>query len=156
MSEEAGFAPLGPWREPFDVYRGALVIPVDPAGRVLLQLRDRWAPVHPGEWGLFGGAVEGDETLLEAAMRELEEETGLRPPAAEFRPFARIVSADSRRRLYTFEARIVATPADIILGEGAGFGFFEREDMMRLDLVPPTRVLLAAWASSFAKSEIRA
>ncbi|MDR7276175.1 NUDIX domain-containing protein [Catenuloplanes atrovinosus] len=51
----------------------------DPHQRVLLQLRDGNTTVAPHRWCLPGGAVEPGETPAEAAARELEEETGLRP-----------------------------------------------------------------------------
>jgi dATP pyrophosphohydrolase len=34
---------------------------------------------YPGIWGLVTGGREGDETAAQLAVRELEEETGLRP-----------------------------------------------------------------------------
>ena len=40
----------------------ACTLLVDPAGAVLLQLRDDHAPYHPNVWGLPGGAVEPGET----------------------------------------------------------------------------------------------
>ena len=51
---------------------GAVVL-VD--NRVVL-IRRRYAPLA-GQWNLPGGAVELGETLEEAVVRELEEETGL-------------------------------------------------------------------------------
>lgn len=46
----------------------------DDAGRVLLQRRgDR----EPAPWGFPGGAVELGESVEEAAVREVHEETGL-------------------------------------------------------------------------------
>jgi 8-oxo-dGTP pyrophosphatase MutT (NUDIX family) len=51
---------------------GANVLVLDAAGRVLLQRRS-----DTGEWGVIGGSLELDETVEEAARREVREETGL-------------------------------------------------------------------------------
>jgi 8-oxo-dGTP pyrophosphatase MutT (NUDIX family) len=55
----------------------ARVLPVSPDGACLL-LQDQ-DPAHPGvlRWGTIGGAVDDGETLPEAAVRELREETGI-------------------------------------------------------------------------------
>lgn len=56
------------------------VLPVNPAGEVLLlQGQD---PAHPGElhWVSIGGAVDEGESVARAAVRELVEETGLVAP----------------------------------------------------------------------------
>ncbi|MFJ9530489.1 NUDIX domain-containing protein [Streptomyces cyaneofuscatus] len=53
------------------------------AGHVLLIQR-RWDP-HAGSWALPGGHVDAGETSLQAAVRELEEETGLTVPADALR-----------------------------------------------------------------------
>ncbi|MCL6293220.1 NUDIX hydrolase [Streptomyces sp. 43Y-GA-1] len=53
------------------------------AGHVLLIQR-RWAP-HAGAWALPGGHVDAGEASLQAAVRELEEETGLTVPAKALR-----------------------------------------------------------------------
>jgi ADP-ribose pyrophosphatase YjhB (NUDIX family) len=53
---------------------GAVV--VDRAGRVLLVRRAR--PPSIGSWTLPGGKLEEGESLEEAVLRELREETGLR------------------------------------------------------------------------------
>ena len=60
----------------------ARVIPVAASGEVLL-LEDQ-DPAHPGKtrWGTIGGAVDEGETLTEAALRELHEETGIVAQAA--------------------------------------------------------------------------
>lgn len=55
----------------------SLVALSDARGRLLMQERDADAPVDPLRWGLPGGKREGDESPLENALRELEEETGL-------------------------------------------------------------------------------
>ena len=41
----------------------------------LMQLRDdEPSIVFPGHWGLFGGTIESEESICEAASRELKEE----------------------------------------------------------------------------------
>lgn len=143
--EEAAFRQIGPWRLSID-YRGAVILPVDRAGRALLQFRDHNpAAVHPGEWGLFGGGAEPGETLRQAARREFHEETGIDAAEEDFRPYARIVSPVSGRPLYLFVLPFDGRPSDLRLAEGAGFGFFEPQDIPRLPLVGAVRVLLSAW-----------
>jgi 8-oxo-dGTP diphosphatase len=55
----------------------ARVLLFDPAGRLLL-LKGRLpsAPDAPGWWFTVGGGIEPDETVREAALREIGEETG--------------------------------------------------------------------------------
>ncbi|MCM0618838.1 NUDIX domain-containing protein [Nocardioides bruguierae] len=55
----------------------ASVLLIDPRGWLLLQERDEHPRIDPECWGLPGGHMEPGETPLEAAVRELEEETGL-------------------------------------------------------------------------------
>ena len=58
--------------------RLAVVVLVDPQGRLLIQERDEHAPIAPDQWGMVGGHVEEGEDVEPAAYRELEEETGVR------------------------------------------------------------------------------
>jgi 8-oxo-dGTP diphosphatase len=51
-------------------------------GAILAYLRDDKANIpFPGRWDLPGGGREGDESPIECALRELEEEFALRLPA---------------------------------------------------------------------------
>lgn len=45
-------------------------------GRILVSMRSE-AVLEPGTWGTWGGAVDPDEDLQEAALRELWEEAGI-------------------------------------------------------------------------------
>jgi dihydroneopterin triphosphate diphosphatase len=50
-----------------------------PRTHELLQLRRAPGEVLAGAWSVIRGGIEKDETAWQAALRELREETGLRP-----------------------------------------------------------------------------
>ena len=50
---------------------------VNRRGQILLTLRHPQKEVYPNTWENSGGAVQMGETSLEAAVRELKEETGI-------------------------------------------------------------------------------
>jgi ADP-ribose pyrophosphatase YjhB (NUDIX family) len=52
-----------------------VVIVVRRGDRVLLAQRSRG--LYGGQWGFPGGHIERGETIIDAAMRELDEETGI-------------------------------------------------------------------------------
>ena len=138
------FATLGEWRDDPPMV-GALITPVDGEDRVLLQLRDYNTVRYTGCWGFFGGKVEEGESLGAAAVREFEEEAGLTLAPADLTPRFRMTSPETGSNLYIFEAAINAGPADIRLGEGAGFAFIGARHFGRLDLASITRTVLQAW-----------
>jgi 8-oxo-dGTP diphosphatase len=51
------------------------IVCFDDAGRVLLIRRGN--PPRMGDWSIPGGKLEWGETLVDAALRELQEETGI-------------------------------------------------------------------------------
>ncbi|NOY05075.1 MAG: NUDIX pyrophosphatase [Chlorobi bacterium] len=53
----------------------------------LLLLRSRSDPQYPGMWQVVTGTIDGKESALEAAKREVQEETGLAPLRIEIIPY---------------------------------------------------------------------
>ncbi|GAA2647638.1 NUDIX hydrolase [Paractinoplanes durhamensis] len=115
----------------------ACVFLVDATGALLLQLRDDKAPYCPNFWGLPGGAIEEGETPLEGAMRELWEETSLRP-SAPLRLFTRQDLPDLGRVKHYFYGPTTAAQSDVVLGEGAAMLFIPAAEALNRPLTPGT------------------
>lgn len=127
--------------------RIAVVMLVDEAERVLLQLRDAQAPSAPGKWALPGGGIEPGETPEEAAHRELLEETGLRIEGALTFRWHGMLQSGPRPELYNeyyvFAASTSARQEDVILGEGDAMIFTPLDEAMKLDLSPSAYYMLS-------------
>ncbi|MEO1549751.1 MAG: NUDIX domain-containing protein [Pseudomonadota bacterium] len=146
-----GFVDLG-GGAPGDVPPGALIFVTDTDQRILLQLRDDWDHVNwPGHWGLFGGGAEPeDQDLTHTAQREFYEEVGLHLELSRFVPMARLTATSERRTaLFVYRLQGSLSPADITLGEGAGFGFFNAAQAANLPLVPSSAQVVAHWRQQF-------
>ncbi|TDK43760.1 NUDIX hydrolase [Antarcticimicrobium luteum] len=89
---------------------GAIAVLVD-GDRVLLAQRGK-SP-DKGLWGFPGGHVEPGETALEAARRELREETGLAARAVEYLTNIDVIRRDDAGRVivhYLLAAVLCADP----------------------------------------------
>jgi 8-oxo-dGTP pyrophosphatase MutT (NUDIX family) len=113
----------------------ACIFLVDRAGALLLQLRDDKAPYYPNVWGLPGGAVEPGETPPEAAVRELWEETSLRPSAPLTLFTRQELPAQSRVKNYFYGAT-TAAQSDVVLGEGAAMLFIPADEVLARPFTP--------------------
>ncbi|XP_077431224.1 m7GpppN-mRNA hydrolase NUDT17 isoform X2 [Vanacampus margaritifer] len=79
--KEAAAIPLDTQQRGVDV--GVAIILQSANQRVLLTRRAKHLRIFPNVWVPPGGHLEPDETLLEAGLRELKEETGLAVEAEE-------------------------------------------------------------------------
>ena len=155
-----GILPQGSDKAPYcgRVLETSLILLVDGDGSLLMQHRDRHAPLGPNQWGLPGGGVESGETPVVAAHRELLEETGLsglelepfwsglRPPEAGF---------DRQITMHAFAGRTGATQRDLILGEGQAITFLRGEAVLGLDLTVSAALLVPMFLSSSAYERLR-
>lgn len=84
--------------------------------RVLLSARAK--PPFKQIFSLPGGLVEPGETLAEAALRELEEETGVRAEIVRFNDFVKLIERDKAGRVRRHFV-IASFVAQWISGDGA-------------------------------------
>jgi len=113
-------------------------------GRYVMQLRDAKPEIfYPDHWGCFGGAVEPDETPVDAVVRELAEELAVRVEPATVKRFTEFTFdfgfAGDRIRVRTFYA-VTLPQADLtglVLGEGADLAAFEPERLLAMPRVVP-------------------
>jgi 8-oxo-dGTP diphosphatase len=66
---------------------------------ILVQRKNE---LHKGSWGFPGGSVELDESLTDAALRELMEETGVRAEALGSVDVVELRETDSQGRFHHF------------------------------------------------------
>ena len=91
-----------------------------PDGAMALQRRTHDAPSSPNKLQFFGGHIEEGETLLEAAIRELSEETSLPVDALEFEEVGLffVPKMESKRVVGLVRARIPSADFDDNEGQG--------------------------------------
>lgn len=121
------------------------VVIEDRAGRVLLLLRGPTAPWMPMRWNLPGGMVERGETAVDAAVREVREETALRVQAVRLVPLARARAARGGV-LDVFYATQWAGHVQLVDREHISFVWVPRATAGDWDLVPPQRDVLQWFA----------
>lgn len=59
-------------------------------------------PRHPDTWGLPGGKIESNESIMDAIVRECQEELGFMPEYIKLVPLEKFTTADSGFAYHTF------------------------------------------------------
>ena len=91
--------------------------------RYLYLLRDD--PRHPGTWGLPGGKIEGNETIIQAIERECTEELGDMPEYLKLIPLEKFTTADSGFVYHTFFCNVVAEFTPVLNDEHCGWAWID-------------------------------
>jgi 8-oxo-dGTP diphosphatase len=101
---------------------------------IFLQHRAPW--VHNGDtWGIPGGARDSHESVTEAALREVHEETGINP--AHLRPHSLFTDDHGDWRYDTVIASAHSeTSADSLNGESQEMRWVALSEVQMLDLHP--------------------
>ena len=110
-----------------------------------ILLAKRTAEPNTGTWAMPGGMVEVGETLEQAALREVQEETQLILPKVQFNRCHEIIQRDEagRPRLHFVLAMFVGISAqgEAIAGDDAGaVAWFRLEDLDDLPLTGETDI----------------
>jgi len=86
----------------------------------------RSATKHRDTWGLVGGKLEGDETLLEGLIRECQEEVGSVPNILKVIPVEQFTSDDERFVFHTFICVINDEFAPVLNHEHHGYCWLDK------------------------------
>jgi 8-oxo-dGTP pyrophosphatase MutT (NUDIX family) len=81
---------------------------------------------HPGSWGLPGGKVESNETLLGAMERECIEELGSMPEYQRLVPLEKFTSSDGQFEYNTWVCVVADEFVPVLNQEHMGYAWIDR------------------------------
>lgn len=93
-------------------------------GRYLYLLRNDLK--HPGAWGLPGGKIEPNETLLGGMERECTEELGSFPEYKQMMPLEKFTSADGVFEYHTWVCVVEQEFVPVLNNEHLGYAWLDR------------------------------
>ena len=82
-------------------------------------------PKHPGAWGLPGGKIETNETILDAIVRECREELGTMPEYLRLAPLEKFTTSDSGFAYHTFFCSVATEFQPVLNDEHLGYAWVE-------------------------------
>ncbi|WXG40463.1 MAG: NUDIX domain-containing protein [Candidatus Freyarchaeum deiterrae] len=119
----------------------ATVVIKDDEGRVLLVKEN-------GLWAVPGGKVEKGERVIEAAEREIREETGYQVNITSLARVYELKKAEDYNLFFVFRAKIVKGVREGDLG----FRWFNVDEIKSLNTYPETYILLKGLEKKSPKS----
>ena len=142
------------------MHRFAAVAVLDPRGWLLMQERGDDALHDPGRWGYPGGDLEPGEDFVAAAVRELQEETGLvvepgRLDSLGVRRF-RNETCGEVDEFELFAVRLSVTDDDVVCGEGRQMLFVDPQALDGRELhqaVPLTLDRVSEWQATAVRTD---
>ncbi len=121
-----------------EVCVGAVVVE---DGEILLVRRGRGAA--QGEWSVPGGRVEFGETLAEAVIRELAEETGIAGVCGELVGWVERIDGEHHYVIFDFTVVPLESTTPVAGDDAAEVGWFPLRDIVDLRLVEGLAEFLA-------------
>lgn len=116
---------------------GFLYNPVN--NSIFLHKRDGNTKFNPNKWAFFGGLNEElDKSPLECFSRELKEEIGLQVGSKEIVELCEYMNVELDTYRVVFYVESDVSEKDLILGEGAGFGWIAINRMQEYELTDKT------------------
>jgi ADP-ribose pyrophosphatase YjhB (NUDIX family) len=110
---------------------GALVVDDD---RLLVIRRGRGPAA--GSWSIPGGHVERGETIAEAVVRELAEETGLEGVCGDLIGWTELVDAEQHSVILDFEVTLLGDAEPVAGDDAAEAAWIALDDVAELPLAP--------------------
>lgn len=121
--------------------------------KFLLQLRDNKNNIFfPNMWGLFGGAIEDNETYLYGLKREINEELNINIKKKKI-TFVTNITFEVKKKCierYIYYFEINQNQYDKLkISEGQKIGFFDRNELKNIQIVSYDNLALWLFFNNF-------
>jgi len=106
---------------------------------IFLHKRDSNTKFNPNKWAFFGGLNEAqDKDPVECFMRELKEEIGLDVTSDMVLKLCEYMNVELNTYRVVFYVESNISEKELILGEGAGFGWVNLDRVQEYDITDKT------------------